>query len=92
MSGAALTGMPAGAQTAKKIAELRAEASVSFLAKEYSKAVDAYEKAIKLLPDSAADKADLFSNKAACYYQQKRCAPPPRARAPPPPHQRGPRR
>ena len=59
-------------QTTKKIGELKAEAGKLFVGKDYSKAVDAYERAIKLLPDSAADKADLYSNKAACFYQQKR--------------------
>jgi tetratricopeptide (TPR) repeat protein len=60
-------------QTAKKIGELKMEAGKLFVGKDYGKAVDAYDRAIKLLPDST-DKADLFSNKAACFYQQKKCA------------------
>lgn len=47
-------------------------ATSAFAKKEYTKALESYDKATKLLPDSAADKVDLISNKAACYYQLKK--------------------
>ncbi len=59
-------------QTLKKVNEFKTEGIKLFVGKDYSKAIDAYEKAIKLLPDSSEVAADLYSNKAACYYQQNR--------------------
>lgn len=46
-----------------------AQGNNQFAGREYQKAIETYDKAIKLLPDASAEKADIFSNKAACYLQ-----------------------
>ena len=61
-------------QVVQKVTELRSDAAKLFAKKEYAKAIEQYEAAIKLLPEAAAERTDLFSNKAACFYQLKRRA------------------
>ena len=40
-----------------------------FAEREYQKALDTYDKAVKMLPEASAEKADILCNKAACYIQ-----------------------
>lgn len=68
-----LTQQYRSSQLAKRVLELKNEGNKCFAKKEYTKAVEQYDAAIKLLPDGG-DKADLLCNKAACFYQTKRCA------------------
>lgn len=52
--------------------ELKKEGDKLFISKEYAKAIEAYERALKALPTGAVEAADLYSNKAACFYQLKK--------------------
>lgn len=52
--------------------DVNKEAAQLFISKEYAKAVELYDKALKLVADSTVDKANVLSAKAACFYQQKR--------------------
>ncbi|KAK9795869.1 hypothetical protein WJX73_001707 [Symbiochloris irregularis] len=52
--------------------KIREEANKSFGRKEYAKALDAYERALKVTLDDGEDKALLHSNKAACYMMQQK--------------------
>lgn len=54
---------------------LKEEGNKLFGRKDYQKALDAYEAALKLTPEGHPDKALLHSNKAACYMMFKRCCP-----------------
>lgn len=56
----------------QQLQEISKEATKLFVSKEYAKAVELYDKAIKLAPESSAEKAEALSNKAACFLQQKR--------------------
>lgn len=53
---------------------LREEANKFFGRKEYLKALEAYDKALKATPEdgSSDDRALLHSNKAACYMMQQK--------------------
>lgn len=76
LQGVNLTAAPAClllAQVESKVRTLKVEGTQAFAKKDYTKALECYERAAKLLPDGAADKVDLLSNKAACYMQQKKC-------------------
>lgn len=57
--------------------KLREEANKYFGRKEYVKALEAYERALKVTPEegSTEDRALLHSNKAACFMMQQKCAP-----------------
>ena len=46
---------------------LKEEGNKLFGRKEYQKALEAYDKALKTATDNAGDQALLHSNKAACY-------------------------
>ena len=63
---------PASPQSAK----LREEASKLFGRKDYPKALEAYEAALKATTEDTSneDRALLHSNKAACYLMQQKCA------------------
>ena len=54
--------------------KLREEANKLFGRKEYAKALESYERALKVSTDegSTEDKALLHSNKAACYMMQQK--------------------
>ena len=45
-----------------------------FAEREYQKALDTYDKAVKMLPDASTEKADILCNKAACYIQVSSCS------------------
>ena len=53
---------------------LKEEGNKLFGRKEYQKALEAYDKALKAAPDNAGDQALLHSNKAACYMMFSKCA------------------
>mmetsp|Transcript_14445 Transcript_14445/g.43688 ORF Transcript_14445/g.43688 Transcript_14445/m.43688 type:complete len:721 (-) Transcript_14445:878-3040(-) len=57
---------------AGQVSSLKDEGNKLFGGKEYTKAFDAYEKAIKLLPAQHADSVLLHSNKAACSMMLKK--------------------
>jgi len=57
---------------ASKVTALRKEGNVFFINKDYDKALTQFDTAIKLLPEAAVERSDLFCNKAACFYQLKR--------------------
>lgn len=59
-------------QVLNEVEELKNKGNLLFAGKEYQKALEVYEKAIKLLPEGASEKTDLFSNRGACYMQMKR--------------------
>jgi tetratricopeptide (TPR) repeat protein len=53
------------------VSELKSEGNKLFAAKDWSKAIESYESALKLLPGAgsaaaAPERADLLCNKAAC--------------------------
>jgi hypothetical protein len=50
----------------KKVLELKAEGNRMFAGKEWSKAIEQYESAMKMLPARHAERCDLLCNKAAC--------------------------
>ena len=52
--------------------KLKDEGNKLFGRKEYSKAFEAYEKALKLLPEGHNEAALLHSNKAACSMMLKK--------------------
>ena len=54
------------------IAGFKEEGTKCFGRKEYTKAIESYEKAIKMLPEGHSDKALLHSNKAACHMMLKK--------------------
>jgi hypothetical protein len=39
-----------------------------FAQRDYAKAIEQYDAAMKILPDGSTERADLLCNKAACYY------------------------
>lgn len=51
---------------------LKNEAGQLFVKKDYAKASETYDQAVKLLPDGAADKAELLYKKAGCLLQLKK--------------------
>lgn len=57
-------------QVVKKVGDLKSEGNRMFANKEWGKAIEAYEAAMKMLPaagGSGADlRSDLLCNKAAC--------------------------
>ncbi|KAK9809941.1 hypothetical protein WJX72_002137 [[Myrmecia] bisecta] len=55
-----------------KVAALRDEGNKLFAKKEYEKAMTTYDKAIKLVPEGASDRALLHNNKAACLMMLQR--------------------
>lgn len=51
------------------MSEIKSEGNKLFAAKDWARAIEAYESAIKLLPAGAGgalERADLLCNKAAC--------------------------
>ncbi|KAL4859108.1 hypothetical protein ACK3TF_000883 [Chlorella vulgaris] len=69
--GAAAQTAPAG-EAAEALAKLKADGNSSFAQREYDKAMQLYDEALKLVPADAADAALLHSNKAACHMMHKR--------------------
>ena len=63
---------PASPQAAK----LKEEASKLFGRKDYSKALEVYEAALRVSNEdsTAGDRALLHSNRAACFLMQQKCA------------------
>lgn len=57
---------------AQQLKELRKEGNDLFGRKEYQKALESYDKALKLVIDNSQEKALLHSNKAACYMMFKK--------------------
>lgn len=55
-----------------QIAQLKDDGNKHFGRKEYQKALESYEKALKLTPESHPDSALLHSNRAACFMMFKR--------------------
>ena len=57
-----------------EVVKLREEANKLFGRKEYLKALESYDKALKAIPEdgSTEDRALLHSNKAACYMMQQK--------------------
>lgn len=45
---------------------------MSFAERDYLKALETYDAAIKKLPNGSVEKADIYSNRAACYIQMKK--------------------
>jgi len=59
-------------ERATEVAELKRSGNNQFAERDFQKALDTYDKAVKMLPEASAEKADILSNKAACYIQMKR--------------------
>lgn len=57
-----------------QVAELKDQGNKLFGGKEYIKAFELYDKAIRLLPAKHAESVLLHSNKAACSMMLKKCA------------------
>jgi hypothetical protein len=55
-----------------KSRETKADGDKLFVNGNYAKAIEAYSSAASLLPEGAAERADLLSCKAACLYAQRR--------------------
>ena len=47
---------------------LKNEGNKNFAERDYTKAIEQYDEAMKILPDAAPERADLLCNKAACFY------------------------
>lgn len=77
-SWASLTPLAVVAQAGKsEVQKLRDEGNKHFGRKDYQKALEAYDRALKA-SDKASDKAEaplLHSNKAACFMMLQRCGP-----------------
>ena len=58
------------------MAALKKAGNDAFGNREYPKALEIYEKALKVLPADHLEAALLHSNKAACNMMLKKCAPP----------------
>jgi tetratricopeptide (TPR) repeat protein len=61
-------------QAAAKVKEMKSEGNKLFAQREYAKAMQQYEDAMKMLPDGASERADFLCNKGACLYSQQKCA------------------
>lgn len=59
-------------QTVKRVGQLKAEGAQCFAQGNFTKALEVYADAIKLLPGSAQEKAEFYNNKAACFIGLKR--------------------
>jgi hypothetical protein len=59
-------------QVAAKAHETKAEGDKLFVKKEFAKAMEAYASAAGMLPEGAAERAELLGAKAACLYAQRR--------------------
>lgn len=77
-----------GVQVALELSKLKDEGDRLFGRKEYQKALDAYDRALKrAVPEGKDERALLHANKAACYLMFQRCGAlgmlrsPPRAKA-----------
>lgn len=55
-----------------QLSNLRDEGNKHFGAKDYAKALESYDKALKLIPATHQDKPLLHSNKAACHMMAKK--------------------
>ena len=55
-----------------QLSSLRDEGNKFFGKKDYSKALECYDKALKLIPATHQDKPLLHSNKAACHMMAKK--------------------
>lgn len=55
-------------QVVQKVTALKNEGNKMFAERDYTKAIEQYEEAMQMLPDGAAERADLLCNKAACFY------------------------
>lgn len=58
--------------TQTQLNTLRDEGNTYFGKKDYAKALEAYDKALKLIPITHNDKPLLHSNKAACHMMAKK--------------------
>lgn len=56
----------------QKAMELKNEGNRMFAQRDYPKAIEQYDEAMKILPDGSIERADLLCNKAACYYAQNK--------------------
>lgn len=59
----------------EELSKIKAEGSKQFTKKEYAKAADMYEKALRTLagtPEAKEERALLHSHKAACFLMQHR--------------------
>ena len=54
-------------QVVQKTTELTSEAGRSFVGKEYAKALELYDQAVKLVPEGSGEKAELCLKRAYCY-------------------------
>ena len=55
-----------------QLSNLRDEGNKHFGKKDYAKALESYDKALKLIPATHQDKPLLHSNKAACHMMAKK--------------------
>lgn len=60
--------------TQTQLNNLRDEGNTYFGKKDYAKALESYDKALKLIPSTHQDKPLLHSNKAACHMMAKKYA------------------
>lgn len=59
-------------QVSSQVVALKNEGNKLFAKRDYTKALEQYEQAVKLLPEGATETVELLCNKAACFYQMKR--------------------
>lgn len=53
-------------EVAKKVSDLKSQGNKMFAQKDWAKAIEQYESAMKMLPAGHAERGDLLCNKAAC--------------------------
>ena len=51
---------------------LQNEATQHYLRKEFGKAADAYDQALRTLPESSSERVEYMQKKAFCYLSQKK--------------------
>ncbi|KAF6253087.1 hypothetical protein COO60DRAFT_1703978 [Scenedesmus sp. NREL 46B-D3] len=54
--------------TPKEALDLKNDGNRMFAQREYTKAIEQYDAAMKILPNGSTERADLLCNKAACFY------------------------
>lgn len=63
---------PNMAASPESLTQLKEEGNILFAKKEYDRAMECYEKALKLVAGDHPDAALLHSNKAACHMMHKK--------------------
>ncbi|WIA12548.1 hypothetical protein OEZ85_006209 [Tetradesmus obliquus] len=56
----------------KEALDLKNDGNRMFAQRDYAKAIQQYDAALKILPEGSTERADLLCNKAACFYAQNK--------------------